>query len=398
MKDRLKSMVSKKSTLLILYVLFAMAASVQALLTGPKKYVEEGEQYKVYNNYVIFKQSFHHLKDQQDLYAAYPKEQWDLYKYTPTFSAFFGLFAVLPDWIGLSAWNLLNALVLLFAVYALPRLDPLEKGLVLLIVLIELMTSMQNDQSNGLIAGLLVFSFALLEKKQLALAAFCIVFSVFIKLFGIVGFALFLFYPQKLKLAGYTVLWTVLLFLVPLLFVGLGHYLELFRSYGELLANDHSTSYGYSVMGWLQTWFGLDLNKNIVVGLGALIFLVPILWTKLATNFQFRLLTLVSVLLWIVIFNHKAESPTFVIAMTGVALWFVRSEKNALNIALFVFAFLFTMLSPTDIFPRPLREGFVVPFVLKGVPCILIWVKVLLDMFRVGRDPEVELIRSSSEG
>jgi len=397
MNDRLKSVVSKKTTLLILYVVFALAASVQALLTGPKKYVEDGEQYKVYNNYVIFKQSFHHLKGQQDLYAAYPQEQWDLYKYTPTFSAFFGVFAVLPDRLGLSAWNLLNALVLLFAVYALPRLDPLEKGLVLLIVLIELMTSMQNDQSNGLIAGLLVFSFALLEKKQLALAAFCIVFSAFIKLFGIVGFALFLFYPQKLKLAVYTVLWTLLLLLVPLLFVDLGHYLELFRSYANLLSNDHSTSFGYSVMGWLQTWFGLELNKNIVVGLGAVIFLVPILWSKLATNFQFRLLTLASVLLWIVIFNHKAESPTFVIAMTGVALWFVRSEKNAMNIALFVFAFLFTSLSPTDIFPRPLREGLVVPYVLKAVPCILIWAKVILDMLRVGRDPEAEPTSSTVE-
>ncbi|HQV75873.1 MAG: DUF2029 domain-containing protein [Flavobacteriales bacterium] len=388
MKDRLKSAVSKKATLLILYVVFALAASIQALLTGPKKYVEEGEHYKVYNNYVIFKQSFHHLKDQQDLYAAYPQEQWDLYKYTPTFSAFFGLFAVLPDWLGLSAWNLLNALVLLFAVYALPRLDPLEKGLVLLIVLIELMTSMQNDQSNGLIAGLLVFAFALLEEKHWALAAFCIVFSAYIKLFGVVGFALFLFYPQKLKLAIYTVLWTVLLFFIPLLFVDLGHYLELFRSYGDLLANDHSTSYGYSVMGWLQTWFGLELSKNIIVGLGAVIFLLPILWSKLATNFQFRLLTLVSVVLWIVIFNHKAESPTFVIAMTGVALWFVRSVKNGVNIGLFVFAILFTTLSPTDIFPRPLREGLVVPFVLKGVPCILIWAKVIVDMLRIAHVPE----------
>ncbi|MBK9763995.1 MAG: hypothetical protein IPO87_11685 [Flavobacteriales bacterium] len=88
------------------------------------------------------------------------------------------------------------------------------------------------------------------------------------------------------------------------------------------------------------------------------------------------------------IFNHKAESPTFVIAMTGVALWFVRSVKNGVNIGLFVFAILFTTLSPTDIFPRPLREGLVVPFVLKGVPCILIWAKVIVDMLRIAHVPE----------
>ncbi|WP_247232577.1 glycosyltransferase family 87 protein [Telluribacter sp. SYSU D00476] len=316
----------------------------------------------------------------------YPEEQWDLYKYTPTFSALFGLFALFPDWVGLSLWNLVNALVLLFAVYRLPHLRDVEKGLVLVIVLVELLTSIQNAQSNGLIAGLLVMSFALLEDKKYLWATLCILFSAFIKLFGIVGFALFLFYPKKGKLALYTALWTFILFLIPLLFVSYEQYTRLFQSYWNMLSHDHSSSHGYSVMGWLNSWFTLEVNKNLVVLAGVLLFLLPLIRYREYQNYTFRYLALCSVLIWIVIFNHKAESPTFIIAMTGVALWFVAAKKDTLTSILFACAFVLTTLSPTDIFPRYLREEFVIPYALKGFPCIMVWVKVVYDMVVLRKD------------
>jgi hypothetical protein len=309
----------------------------------------------------------------------YPEEHWDLYKYTPTFSVFFACFNILPDWLGLSLWNLLNALVLLFAIYYLPRLSLYQKGLILLIVLIELMTSMQNQQSNALIAGLIVLSFGLLERDKSFWATLCIVFSVFIKLFGLVGFALFLFYPKKWRSALYALFWTGLLLILPLIFVDFEQYTRLFNSYLNLLANDHDASYGYSVMGWLNSWFAIDINKNIVVATGALIFLLPFYKIKMYGEYTFKYLIMSSILIWIVIFNHKAESPTFILAMTGVALWFIQCKKTKLNIILFVTAFILTTLSPTDIFPRYLREEFVKPYVLKAFPCILIWIKIIYD-------------------
>ena len=98
---------------------------------------------------------------------------------------------------------------------------------------------------------------------------------------------------------------------------------------------------------------------------------------------MFRYLTLVSVLIWVVIFNHKAESSTFIIAMTGVSMWFITGKKNTLYIALFVFAYILTTLSPTDIFPRFLREACVKPYALKALPCVLIWIKLVYDMIRI---------------
>lgn len=380
MKERFENIIAQKKNLVVIYALFALAAGILSLAGEEKTFPGSEKKYTSYNNYIIFEKSFHHLKNNQDLYVLHTEEHWDLYKYTPTFSVFFGLFAIFPDWVGLNLWNLLNAFVLLFAVYYLPRLNNTQKGAILAIVLIELMTSMQNEQSNGLIAGLLVFAFGLLENKKYFLAIMCIVFSAFIKLFGIVGLVLLLFYPQKWKLALYTIACAAILFLLPLLFIDTTQYIFLYKSYMRMLAEDHSASYGLSVMGWLDTWFGLNINKNTIVLAGVVIFLIPFIKLKQYQNYTFRLLALSSVLIWIVIFNHKAESPTFIIAMTGVATWYIISEKSLLNSILFICAFVFVSLSPTDIFPRYIRNEFVIPYVLKAFPCILIWGKIIYDM------------------
>ncbi len=379
MTNRFQKIISNKRVIVIIYILFALAASIQSLILT-KTYNEGDVVYNSYNNYTIFEKSFEHLKNYQDLYILYPKEHWDLYKYTPTFSAFFGIFNILPDWLGLSLWNLLNATILLLGIYYLPKLNSYHKGLVLLIILIELMTSMQNSQSNGLIAGLIVLSLGLLERNQFFWAILCIVFSMFIKLFGIVAFAIFLFYPNKWKSALYAVFWVIVLLALPLFFVNLEQYLKLYISYLNLLTNDHDASYGYSVMGWLHSWFSIELNKNMVVAMGIVVFLLPFCRLKMFNEFMFKYLLLTSILIWIVIFNHKAESPTFIIAMTGIALWFIQSNKNTLNIILFISTFILTSLSPTDIFPRYLREEFVHPYALKAVPCIFVWIKVIYDM------------------
>jgi hypothetical protein len=385
MKERIKHIVSQRNIWLVIFALFAIGASIQSL-SGTKTYEEGGLVYNRYNNYTIFEKSFDHLKNQQDLYIHYPEEHWDLYKYTPSFSVFFALFNILPDWMGLSLWNLLNAFMILFAVYYLPKLSNYQKGLILAIVLVELMTSMQNAQSNGLIAGLLVMSFALMEKNKPFWAALCIVFSMFIKLFGIVGFAIFLFYPKKWKLALFSLFWVAALFVLPLFFVDFEQNLNLYSSYLGLLGSDHSASYGYSVMGWIHTWLSVEVNKNLIVAIGVLVFLAPYYKIKFYNEFTFKYLVLASVLLWIVIFNHKAESPTFIIAMTGVALWFVNSEKNTLNIILFISAMLFTSLSPTDIFPRHVRIEIFKPYVVKAVPCILIWMKIIYDTLMLRKE------------
>jgi hypothetical protein len=380
MKDNLYKIISDKKTLIIIYLLAVLAISIQSLTSHPKKYYEGGPEYKTYNNYTIFERSYHHLKNNQDLYILYPQEHWDLYKYTPSFAVFFAIFSVCPDWLGLILWNLLNALIVLLAVYALPKLRNYQKGLLLIIILFELIGNLQNQQSNALIAGLIILSFAWLEKNKAFYATLCLVFATFIKLFGLVGFSMFLLYRNKARSLLYTIMWTAVFLLAPLIFIDADQYVKLCRSYMHLLANDHSTSNGYSVMAWLNIWLSADISKILILAIGIIIFLLPFLRIKMYSDITFKYLLLSSILCWVVIFNHKAEPATFVIAMAGVALWFINSEKSWVNIILFITVLFFTSIAQTDIFPKEIRDDYLRPYRLKAVPCILVWFKIIYDL------------------
>ena len=370
------------------YILLALGATLQSYFGNPTSF--NNLEYTAYNNYLIFKQSFFHLIEGKDLFILYPQEHWDLYKYSPTFSLIMAPLAILPDVIGLFCWNLLNALVLFFGIKKL-QLPKRFKGFdiqkihsfILLLVGLELMTSLQNEQSNGLIAGLIILAFVFLEKEKIWLGTLCIALTFYIKIFGIVAFALFLVYPKKGKFILSSAVWMIVLGLLPAVFVGFDQLQFLYESWGRMLGEDHAASYGYSVMGWLQSWFGLEISKNVIVLLGVALFCLPLVKFKNYSNYGFRWRLLVSILIWVVIFNHKAESPTFVIAMSGVGVWYFFSEKTRMNLALVILAFVFTSLSPTDLFPRFLREQFVIPYVMKVVFCIFIWGKVIWGMWNI---------------
>lgn len=378
------------------YMLLALSATLQSYYGSPT--IFNDLEYTAYNNYLIFKQSFFHLIEGKDLFILYPKEHWDLYKYSPTFSLMMAPLAILPDVVGLFIWNLLNALVLFFGIKKL-QLPARFKGIefskismfIILFVGLELMTSLQNEQSNGLLAGLIILAFVFLEKEKIWLGTLCITLTFYIKIFGIVAFSLFLVYPQKGKFILSSAVWMIVLALMPAVFVGFDQLIFLYESWGRMLGEDHAASYGYSVMGWLQIWFGLEVSKNVIVLLGVALFCLPLVKFKRNLNYEFRWRLLVSILIWVVIFNHKAESPTFVIAMSGVGIWYFFSKKTKVNLALVILAFVFTSLSPTDLFPRFLRESFVIPYVMKAMFCILIWGKVIWEMFLIQPQTNTDL-------
>src|SRR4030095_11803055 len=107
--------------------------------------------------------------------------------------------AWLPDLPGLIMWNLLNALTLFFAIRWLPVSDKKIKLAVWWFVIVELVTSLQNSQSNALIAGLLILSFCFLERRQIMWGTLMISLTVFIKIFGLVAFSLFFLYTDRRK-------------------------------------------------------------------------------------------------------------------------------------------------------------------------------------------------------
>jgi hypothetical protein len=359
----------KKELLWVLYALLAVAVSLQKA-----SHPRSAEGYTSYENYRIFRNSFGHLWQGLNPYAAFPAEQWDLFKYSPAFAVGMAPFAPLPDVLGLSLWNLLNALTLLGALMALPILTERQRALSAWLVLPELVLSMQNSQSNGLTAGLMLWAFVAFERRQPLRAAGFVAAGGFLKIFGIFAAALALLYPAKGRFAAGLFVWSLFFALLPLLIVSPSHLAQVYVWWWELLRDDHTASVGLSVQGWLQAWFGWQPPKMAVTVSGLALLAASILAAMRARErAEVRALAWASVLLWVVVFNHKAESPTFIIAMCGVALWYCFSAKNNGEKVLLGITLALVSLSPTDVFPRALREQIVQPYVLKAVPCIVVW-------------------------
>ena len=382
LKSRLNPLLglANKTKYLVLFLtLVILVVTIQSLSLGTTS-ANGIDGFAYYNNYIIFKQSFFHLLHGQDLYKWYLNEQWDLYKYSPTFALLMAPLAVLPDWLGLFFWNFLNVMVLFFAFKNLPLQTHRKLIFMTLFLLTELITSIQNSQSNALMAGLMILMFNGLENKNYNRAALFLTSSVFIKIFGIVAVVLFLFYPNKLKSAFYLFLWFIIFLFLPLLVIKWEQLLFLYQSWGHMLQNDHSASIGLSVSGWLQTWFGWHNNKNWVIIMGAILLILPLINYKKFQRLDFRIKYLASLLIWVVIFNHKAESPTFVIALSGIVIWYFSQPASNFNLILLLLAFVFTILSPTDLFPRIWKSEIFEPYVFKAVPCIVIWLKINFEL------------------
>jgi hypothetical protein len=384
MKEKLNKLLNQPYFPISLMVLIALVVSIQSLIEG-ERFIDGG-YYTHYNNYLIFKQSFYHLIQNKDLYAYYATEHFDLFKYSPTFAILFAPFALLPDFLGLSLWNVFNLLVFVFALLSLPNFSVKTISLIVLLSLLEIITTAQNEQSNTLMIALFLFAFSSLEKRKYFLATLFLVISIYLKLYGIVAFSMFLFYPDKIKLAAYSIFWLLVLFSLPLVLVDYQQLVFNYKSWLALLTNEHDQIYGISVMGWLSTWFRLEISKFIPVLIGIILFCLPLLKIANYKYYSFRLLALCSVLIWVVIFNHRAESASYIIAYTGIAIWFMLGKQGLWEKLLMLGAFILITLSPTDLFPKYIREEYVQGYTLKAVPAILIWLLILVRMLKPQND------------
>lgn len=379
----IRKLIVEPRFLLLAYILIALIASIQALLLPP--HIFANLPYKEYNNYVIFRQSFYHLLSGQNMYILYPTEQWDLYKYSPTFALCMGVLAHLPDYIGLTIWNLANTIILFAAIRMLPFSNR-SICLLLWFVAQELLTSVQNAQSNGMMAGLMIAAYTCLQRGKVAWATLWLVIATFIKVYGAIGFCLFLFYPGKVRFVAWALLWTVLLAVMPLVVTSPTTLIWQYHNWAIMMGEDQSTSYGLSVIGWLHSWFGLSSGKSIITLAGILLFLMPFMRFRMYGNEVYKLLMVASMLIWVIIFNHKAESPTFIIAVCGVGIWYFAGERQLWRSIMLAVVFIFTCLSPTDLFPPVVRDHFFVPYTIKAIPCIVLWFVILTKLMTMRND------------
>jgi len=289
-------------------------------------------------------------------------------------------FAPLPDAVGLVFWNVLGAGLLFLGIAGLPLGTERSRMTMAWFVALPMLQSMQNSQSNAHVAGLVLLAAVWLERGQEMRAGLAIALGFFVKVYGGLAIVLALLYPSRLKGVGWTIAWTVALGLVPLAFVSPSPLLDLYRSWGALLANDQAAYTGVSAMSVLQSWFGLAPPKAAVAAAGLAITLLPLARVRAYPLVEFRMLVLAALMLWMVAFNHKAEPNTFVIAVAGVAVWYLAGPRSWLRDTMVALVVLLTCLSTTSIFPTVVRRALISPYSLRVVPCIAVWAIAIAEM------------------
>ena len=368
-------------TVLVVYGLIIIVSSV---LDWSQPGEMKGEFYNThYNNYVIFKQSFQHFFYEKDLYIGYPTEHWDLYKYSPAFAIFMGIFHFLPNVVGLSLWNLLNALLLIYGILKLPIFDTKTKSIISYLIFFDLITANQNSQSNALVAALAIWLFNAIFHERSVTSAISIATNFLIKVYGLAFGFLLLFAKKPVRPIIFSGVAIIIGLALPFAFKSLEYVISVYESWIKMMLNDQDESVGKSVAGILDSWFGLSVNKIIMLVGSFMVY--PILLIKRSYFFEPKNLALLlaSMLVWIVIFNHKAESNTYVIAMVGVGIWFFLQEKlHTWHWIVLGSCFLLVSLSPTDLFPNFLNKTYVQPYSLKALPCTGVWLISLYQLYK----------------
>ena len=341
------------------------------------------------NNFIIFKQSFFHLQQKLNLYSIYPNEYWDHYYYSPTFAVLVAPFALIPSLVAPFAWGLFDAGVLYFAIRKLPIRAFYQNGILLLSVN-EMMNASGNLQSNGLIAGLIILSFVFLLKQKEHSATLSLLVGFFIKLYGIVGLAFFFFSKQKSKYILYLLLWTIVLVLLPLIITSpeflLQSYKDWFASLSvksnfDLTRDMYTNMVDVSIQGMIKRVFNLPLlNKFYFIIPGLILFASQYTKIKYFNHLAYQLYILCSVMLFLIIFNTGSESPTYIIGVVPICLWYVLQRKTTLVNTVFIIAIFFSSFSYSDLFTPWLRTYIMIPYALKVVGCFLIWVVILIQI------------------
>ena len=257
-----------------------------------------------------------------------------------------------------------------------------------------MMTSIENMQVNCLVAALIIFSFTFVQKEKDFWASFFIATGFLLKLYGIVGIAFFVFSNHKVTFVVSFIFWLLILFCLPMLISSPSF---IIHSYGEWchtlvvknLLNKVSVFQNISVMGMLDHIFNIKNVNSIILAIAGLFYIIPLFRKQQYANIKFSLSYLSFALIGVVTFSSSAESPTYIIAMTGTGLWFsIQNHKNWKVVTLLVFTLCITSISATDFFPSFIRSNFIRPYSLKALPCFSLWLILAYQLLNKNFNPE----------
>jgi len=333
-----------------------------------------------YNNFTIFQHSSFHFFNHINPYLKQPREHFDIFLYNPSFTILFVPFAYLPSGVGLFSWCIFSFLIFFFSVRSFP-LHEKSKIFMLYLIIPELATSVMNLETNVTIAAFILFTFSYIEKEKFFSAAAFPNLSFFIKGYGAISGIFFFLKKPSVKTFLFLGTWFLIIGGLPLIFYSPSQFKIIYLQWFQQMQEIYSYYVGLSIMGLIKALVYKNVSILFIQLCGVFLFVITFLSVLIKKNYEHvKYLFLAYVMIWVIIFNHSSESPTYIIASSGVFIWFLQSGKTILNSSLFVFFVILTMLSPTDLFPSYVRQHFFVPYCLKALPCTLIWIKLQVEL------------------
>jgi len=342
---------------------------------------------RLHNNYKIYKYVFLNILEQFPLYQQRPEFFDDMNHYGPVFGIIMAPFALIPDILGGTLWLVLLAMLLFYAIKELP-LNPWQHLAIFWICTNSLIIAQTNVQFNTATAALIILSYTNIKKEKDIWAAFMIMLGMFVKLYGIVGFAFFFFSKHKPKLLLWSVIWGIVFLILPM-FISSPEYIigQYTAWFNELViknqGNGSALQQNVSFLGIIHKTTGNFEFSNLPVLIGALIlFALPYLRIRQYGQNWFQLLTLSSVLIFIVLFSTGSEPNSYIIALSGVAIWFVIQPQpySCWAIILIIFGITVSSFAPSDLFPDALYRHLIQPYALQALPCTIIWLTIIYEM------------------
>lgn len=346
------------------------------------------------DNYLIFEGVFKHVVQEKYLFSYYPEEYVSFNNYGPAFSLVIAPFALLPTYLGCFLWAMANAAALFIALKMLP-VEEKQKIILYWIVLIEMMTSIHSVQFNPMFTAFFIFTFVFTLRGKDWIATFFIALGILTKLYGIAGLAFFFFSKNKFQFILSLLVWLTVIVAAPILYSSYDYIVQSYEDwYYQIIRRnqqniDNSRTAGMqdiSVPGMIRRIFKYYGPIDFpIIAVAGVLFGIPLLKKQNQDQAYFKLYYLALVLISVVIFSSAAESPTFVIAVTGAAVWFITQQQpysTKVKVTLWLL-FLLTILSPTDLIPPYIRINFILAYSLKALPCFIIWCWLVMSCWKI---------------
>lgn len=377
MKEKFLKILLNPKYIFGVYIIVAIATALSKFSRGPQ----------AINNYLIFKGVFFNTIDEKNLYLRYPELYSDMNHYGVFFSLLIAPFAVMPDWMGIALWNVANTAIFLYAIHKLPFSDA-KKALFALLCLQEFITAAVSLQFNVALVGLLMLSATYIYERKEVQSATAIVVGIFVKLYGVVGLSQFFFIKNKVKFIISGIVIAVLCLCIPMIYSSPQFVIQSYSDWATSLISKNNDNQilgnmqDISLMGFVRRILGDASISNLTfLAFGVPLFALPYIRIRQYKNYAFQLMILASTLLFLVLFSSGSESPTYIIAVAGVMIWFtLQKEKTPFIIGLLVFVIILTCFSPSDLFPKFIKQNYIIKYSLKAVPCIVVWLRVIYEL------------------